>query len=201
MMRPHATYADSIASPRAVKTYESSGQVNLGFKDQPGNIGAYKDLIDQDVTMPGVITIPVCSPERAFKTWNSGSKPTDSDIYPCNIPIGKSSCADSTFVDQTSNASPKVEDCRQLIRNIEGTGASYEPGVGPQSEIARHASCKFGVTGKVAGNLYFHVEGQDIIDIINDSINKFGGSGKVGAKGKMRCSGNTVDQSVDWGLY
>jgi hypothetical protein len=47
----------------------------------------------------------------------------------------------------------------------------------------------------------FHIGAQDIVDIITESISRLGGSGKVGAKGRMDCKGNLNSQDVEWGLY
>lgn len=79
------------------------------------------------------------------------------------------------------------------------------PHVGPlekQQAICVHKSCKFGVTGKgIHGNVDFKVGAQDVIDLVRDSISKFGGGGRVGSKGTMNCKGNIKGQTVDWGLY
>lgn len=48
-----------------------------------------------------------------------------------------------------------------------------------------------------------NVGGQDAIDIINDAIRRYGGGGRVGAKGVMPCSGTTAGTKVNvlWGIY
>ena len=50
------------------------------------------------------------------------------------------------------------------------------------------------------GNVEFHVGAQDIVDIISNSITRFGGSGKVGAKGKMDCRGLSTVRMLS-GVY
>lgn len=122
------------------------------------------------------------------------------------IPKNDDVCGASTFVDQTSGASPPVSDCRALIKKIqdrsEPTDHEIENAIGSQHQIEEYGECKFGVQGSGKhGNIDFHVGGQDIIDLINDSINKYGSSGRVGAKGSMSCKGTVKDQDVDWGLY
>ncbi|KAB8076113.1 hypothetical protein BDV29DRAFT_170801 [Aspergillus leporis] len=60
----------------------------------------------------------------------------------------------------------------------------------------------FDVQGKGKnGNIDFHVGAQDIVDIITDSVNKFGGFGKVGSKGEMTCEGTVKGQKGVWELY
>lgn len=50
-------------------------------------------------------------------------------------------------------------------------------------------------------NIDFHVGAQDIVGIVEESIKRFGGSGKVGTKGRMSFSGTVKGQDVEWGLY
>ncbi|RDH36197.1 glycoside hydrolase [Aspergillus welwitschiae] len=188
----------------SVRTWIANGRENGARIADPTNHGTMSDLIDVDVTTPGFMRIPVCSPARAFQSWDTADK-NSSPNWPCDIPPGKDECGDSTFVDQTSDASPKVEDCRQIIKNIEGdaTTAWTTQVVGHnQREIASHASCHFGVEAtKTNGNVNFKVGGQDVIDIINDAIAKFARDGLVGAKGNMDCNGNVKSEPVLWGIY
>ncbi|GKZ65110.1 hypothetical protein AnigIFM50267_007274 [Aspergillus niger] len=188
----------------SVRTWIANGRENGARIADPTNHGTMSDLIDVDVTTRGFMRIPVCSPARAFQSWDTADK-NSSPNWPCDIPPGKDECGDSTFVDQTSDASPKVEDCRQIIKNIEGdaTTAWTTQVVGHnQREIASHASCHFGVEAtKTNGNVNFKVGGQDVIDIINDAIAKFARDGLIGAKGNMDCNGNVKSEPVLWGIY
>ncbi|KAF9041584.1 putative necrosis-inducing factor-domain-containing protein [Panaeolus papilionaceus] len=111
----------------------------------------------------------------------------------------ESRCGDSSFINQTSGASPKASDCRGITKNIAGGGTWTTPSFGQQRELVSFGECKFGVTSlNAAGGFNFVVGNQDIIDIINDSIKRFQSSaGRVGAKGTMNCGGT----DVEWGLY
>ncbi|KAK1779163.1 hypothetical protein QBC45DRAFT_144301 [Copromyces sp. CBS 386.78] len=186
----------------SVRTYNKNGQKNGGLTADPYDGTTIDNLLDVDITTPGYVRLPVCSPERAFQSWDTSDKGS-SDNYPCDIPPGKNECGDSTFEDQTSDASPSVEDCLQIIRNIEGDGSTdWTVGIGGQRGIAQAGGCTFGVDATdVNGSVTFKVGGQDVIDIINEAIRQFGGSGKVGAKGDMTCNGNASQQPVRWGLY
>ncbi|TPX08096.1 uncharacterized protein E0L32_010163 [Thyridium curvatum] len=188
----------------SVRTYIQNGKKNGGGGADVGNRGTINDLLDVDVTTPGFIRLPVCSPERAFQSWDTSSLGS-SPNFPCDIPPGKDECGESSFENQSSDASPSVSDCLQIIKNIEGDGTTEwtTQVVGKrQREIAKYGSCQFGVEAtEVNGNVEFYVGGQDVIDIINESIKRFGGSGKVGAKGDMKCNGNIKKQGVKWGLY
>jgi hypothetical protein len=150
-------------------------------------------LIDVDVTTSGFMRIPVCSLERAFKSWDT-AKAGSSDNYPCDVPPGKDKCGDSTFENQTSDGSPLVEDCLTIIKNIQDDASTdYTTLVGgtPQRRIVDFGTCAFGVEAtKVNRNTNFVVEGQDVIDIINESVKRFGSGGRVGARGNMDCDGN-----------
>jgi hypothetical protein len=151
-----------------------------------------------------MIRLNVCSPERAFQAW--GAQDTTNPLYPCNDVPGKKDCAKTTFEDHTSDASPSVDDCRQIIKNIQGDSTTEWTDtqvIGhKQRQIAKAGGCSFGVeASKTTGNANFKVGGQDVIDTINNAINKFGGGGKIGAKGYMSCSGNVKGQDVTWGIY
>jgi hypothetical protein len=167
------------------------------------NDGSFDDLMANDVTTPGFIRLPVCSPEHAYRTWDTAG-PGDDPLYPCNIAKGPDHCQISSFVDQTSDASPLVEDCKQIIKNIQGDGgASWNTGISGQRELVKFGTCHFGVESKSGadGNVTFDVGAQDIIDIINDAIRQFGGGGKIGAKGQVDCDGNVHDTTIEWGIY
>lgn len=188
----------------SVRTYIQNGKTNGGGFADPTNGGTIDNLMDVDVTTPGFMRLPVCSPERAYQSWDTTGKGS-SDNYPCDIPPGKNKCGDSTFENESSDASPSVDDCLTIIKNIEPDGSTEwtTQVVGKnQREIASAGSCAFGVEAtSVDGNVNFKVGGQDVIDIINEAIAQFGGSGKIGAKGNMKCNGNVKDQPVKWGIY
>ena len=188
----------------AVRTYIQNGNANGGEQTDPTNSGSLDDLMDQDVTTPGFIRIPVCSPEIAFAAWSDTTINSDVENYPCYIKPSISDCEDSSFEDQASDASPSVDDCMGIVNNIKGTQGEWEVenAIGNQHQIVQFGDCKFGVQGlNKKGNVDFHVGAQDIVDIITESIKRFGGSGKVGAKGQMDCKGTVNSQDVEWGLY
>ncbi|KAL2868998.1 uncharacterized protein BJX67DRAFT_387104 [Aspergillus lucknowensis] len=188
----------------SVRTWIQNGRENGAEAADPTNEGTMSNLMDVDVTTPGFMRIPVCSPERAFQSWDT-AKAGSSENYPCDIPPGKDECGDSTFDNETSDASPNVDDCMQIIKNIRGDASTdwTTQVVGKnQREIASHGGCAFGVEAtKVDGNVNFVVGGQDVIDIIEEAVRRFGGDGKVGAKGDMSCNGNIKKQPVKWGIY
>ena len=188
----------------SVRTYQQNGKKNGGGYADASDTGTVENLLATDVTTPGFMRIPVCSPARAFQAWDKGKKGF-SDNYPCDLPPGTDTCGDSTFENQSSGGSPLVEDCRKVIAILErDLGGSWKPEVVGKRhrEIADAGTCHFGVEAtSVNGNVNFEVGAQDVIDIINESIKRFGGSGRVGAKGTMGCNGNIKQQSVKWGIY
>lgn len=189
----------------SVNTWKQNNKENKEGSPDTSSSDAVNKLLDVDFTTAGVVRLPVCDPERAFQSWDTTDKGS-SMFYPCDIPPGLSECSDSSFEDQTSGASPKVEDCRQIITNIQGDGSTKwtTQVVGKnQREIASSGSCHFGVEAtKVNGNVNFAFGGQDVIDIINDAIEQFGNAdGLVGAKGDLQCNGNIKQQAVKWGIY
>jgi hypothetical protein len=187
----------------------ANGNQNGAPVADPANGATFTDLDNQDVTTPGFIRLPVCSPDMAFAAWSQSDGPsTEVANYPCIPPQLLGYCDTSDFVDKTSAASPLVSDCQALIRKIQARAPAdrvdheVENGFGQQHEIEKEGTCIFGVQaiGK-DGNIDFHVGGQDIVDIITTSIEKFGGSGRVGASGSMLCKGTVKSQWVEWGLY
>ncbi|KAE8130935.1 putative necrosis-inducing factor-domain-containing protein [Aspergillus pseudotamarii] len=112
-------------------------------------------------------------------------------------------CGDSTFENQTSDASPLVSDCQQITRNIAGGGTWEVEDFGGQHQLVQYGTCAFGVTGDKSIN-GFYVGNSDIIDLINDSISRYNWNGKVGSKGSMGCqslTGLMGGVTVTWGLY
>lgn len=190
----------------SARTWRRNGKKNGGPVTDPiGDKAARKDLVDADIMTPGIIRLPVCSSDRAFQSWDTGTKGS-SDNYPCNILPGKDRCGDSTHMDQNSGASPMVSDCEQMIRNIEGDASTeFTHGITGDREILLYGSCAFGIqrTGGTGGAVQFKIGDQDVIDAINESVEKFGSSGKVGAKGVMPCDGTTAGTKVkvEWSIY
>lgn len=158
-----------------------------------------------DITTPGFMRLPVCSPDMAHAAWNLVTDQTTPN-WPCVVKPSKNDCGAlaGTFVGQTTDASPSVGDCQQIVKNIQGTQGEWEveAAVGKEHQIVQYGTCKFGVKGKTGQrNVDFHVGAQDIIDIINSSITQFQSNGKVASKGHMKCAGNSVKEDVDWDLY
>ncbi|KAK3956166.1 hypothetical protein QBC32DRAFT_251260 [Pseudoneurospora amorphoporcata] len=185
----------------SVRTYNKNGQKNGGLTADPHDGTTIDNLLDVDITTPGYVRLPVCSPERAFQSWDTSDKGS-SENYPCDFPPGMNHCGDSTFEGRTSDASPLVEDCLQIIRNIQGDASTdWTPGIGSTKEIKANG-CTFAVVSTaVKGSVTYKVGGQDLIDIINEAVNRFGGDGKVGAEGDMTCKGNAGPQPVHWSIY
>ncbi|KAF3392821.1 hypothetical protein F1880_008720 [Penicillium rolfsii] len=190
----------------AVRSYIDNGMENGGDSSADPNSN-FDSLANLDITVPHFINLPVCTETLARRSWtNADDTPSikNVDFYPCNVANGKDYCGDSTFIDQGSGASPLVEDCKQIIKNIEGTDGDYNTSpLEKQRQLLHYGTCHFGVTGKgINGNVSFKTGNQDVIDIINDAIKKFGRSdGRIGAKGTMQCQGNIKEQTVDWGIY
>lgn len=91
----------------AVRTWLQNGKSNDGSFVDMSNKGTQMDILDNDITTPGFVRLPVCSPNLARQRWQNGA-PGDAD-YPCNIPRGPDLCGHSTFEDRTSDVSPLVE--------------------------------------------------------------------------------------------
>lgn len=110
-------------------------------------------------------------------------------------------CFESTFENKTSGASPKVQHCLKLVSNISG-GGDWTINTYKHSQIAQYGTCAFGVESP-KGDGWYMVGSQDIIDLINDSMNKYQSEGLVGAKGQMPCErkGDGHEIDVVWGIF
>jgi hypothetical protein len=189
---------------RAVRSYQANNNANGGGVADPSAQSTFDDLFGQDYTTPGFINIPVCTPEMAATAVDASSTTSGEANYPCAVPPSPNDCGTSTFTDATSDASPLVTDCQQIVTNIAGTQGSWEveAAVGDQHQLVQYGTCAFGVTGTTGtGDVDFHVGAQDIVDIINSSIQMFASNGLVGASGNMACQGDAGNDNVNWGLY
>ncbi|KAF9054896.1 putative necrosis-inducing factor-domain-containing protein, partial [Panaeolus papilionaceus] len=119
---------------------------------------------------------------------------------------GINNCGDSSFINQTSGGSPTVADCRQLAANIAGDG-TWTVELLEHHQLAQYGTCAFGVQSYYHFNTFaYRVGNSDIIDLINDSINRFQLNGLVGSKGSMPCQSDPFGwagytATVNWGLY
>jgi hypothetical protein len=171
----------------------------------PSAEDTFDDLFNTDYTTPGFVKIPVCSPDVAG-TAMAQVDPTTPN-WPCVVPPQPPSpndCGTSSFTDATSNASPLVTDCQQIVTNIQGTTGEWEveAATGKQHQLVQYGTCAFGVTAAAGkGDVDIHVGAQDIVDLITSSISMFASNGKVGASGTMNCKGDVNDDSTLWGLY
>jgi hypothetical protein len=110
-------------------------------------------------------------------------------------------CGDSSFTDESSSASPAVADCLQIAENIAG-GGTWTVFPPFQHQLVQYGTCAFGVTALGAG--FANIGNQDIIDLINSSVQMFSWFGLVGSKGTMPCQPegfNDQEMNVNWGIY
>ncbi|GKU21122.1 unnamed protein product [Fusarium langsethiae] len=190
----------------SVRTYEQNGKKNKAMPEDKvaGDLDT-DHLFELDVTTPGIMRLPVCSPERAWQSWDTAAKGS-SPFYPCDIPPGQRSCNKSTYKDDTSNASPLASDCEVMIKNFENDGSTKwttQTADLQHRKLGHYGTCAFGVEAtELNGNIHFHFGGGDLIEAINTSIKQFKKNGKIGASGKVLCAGNTgMTQPVLWGIY
>ncbi|KAL4725816.1 hypothetical protein ACLX1H_006490 [Fusarium chlamydosporum] len=100
-------------------------------------------------------------------------------------------CGDSTFENKSSGGSPKVDDCRQIARNIAGGGKWTVGAGGEHHQLVQYGTCAFGAQGAGSNMNSAFIGNTDIIDLINDSIKRFEWNGLVGASGVMGCRAMT----------
>ncbi|KAK3984158.1 putative necrosis-inducing factor-domain-containing protein [Cladorrhinum sp. PSN332] len=117
----------------------------------------------------------------------------------------KTLCEDYSWEDQTSGASPLVEDCEELYRTL-GTGDKGDLNwtIGDiQSKLALYKTCYIG--GQRAEHGTSSLGNEDLRTLIRKSIDTYrtkfpDGTERVGSKGKMKC-GELDGDWVSWGIY
>ncbi|PPR08227.1 hypothetical protein CVT24_001242 [Panaeolus cyanescens] len=111
-------------------------------------------------------------------------------------------CYDSSFENRWRASAPLVNDCRILASNIAGDGDWTQSTASGQRQIASFGTCHFGVEGAETLLVSYRVGNQDVIDLINDSINRFQQDGRVAARGVMPCDQITPGTvRILWGIY
>jgi len=113
-------------------------------------------------------------------------------------------CKQSTYENETSDASPDVDDCKQLAENIKNGGTWSVTATGSQHQLAQYGTCAFGAQGANKNLNTAYIGNSDIIDVITASIDQFATDGKIGAKGTMECQsakGDVATADMTWGIY
>ncbi|KAJ5831849.1 hypothetical protein N7474_000160 [Penicillium riverlandense] len=96
-------------------------------------------------------------------------------------------------------ARDSINDCGDSSFTNESTGGgTWEVDGRTQHQLVQYGTCGFDVETKAKG---FKIGNQDIIDLINSSIEQFQWNGVVGSKGDMSCQDLISHVSVFWGLY
>lgn len=108
-------------------------------------------------------------------------------------------CEDSSFQNDTSTASPLVADCLQLAANIAGGGTWTLRGTDGSRSLAWYGTCIFGASTTWP----VKVGNQDIIDMINTSVDRFQWNGLIGASGSVDCQNEAFSgtNTIQWGIY
>lgn len=154
-------------------------------------------LVSSAILLAPVLAAPNLVPAT---TTNSASpavlfKPSPGDSI--------NDCGDSSFENDTSNASPTADDCEMIARNIAG-GGTWEVPFSGQHQLVQYGSCAFGVQWNGNTATHYYVGNQDIMDLINSAVTMFEWNGLVGARGVMNCESdelNAMGGNVLWGLY
>lgn len=111
-------------------------------------------------------------------------------------------CTDYTAIDQTTTGSPTVNDCLQIMYNIQG-GGEWETEAINIDTLVSYGTCNFGVQKDSMNIEPFSVGNGDIITLMYVSIESWQWYGLVGSAGTMECYTDGVggDQEVWWGVY
>ncbi|RYP18525.1 hypothetical protein DL765_003900 [Monosporascus sp. GIB2] len=123
-------------------------------------------------------------------------------------------CGPATFTKETNGKAPLISDCKKLIEELEGAKNSVIHGSGwktvaeniDEFAIVRSVgTCSFGFRPTAYDHFYTHVGYTDVIDVMTDSIAKFGENKRVGAIGQFNCVDDRIERNpigdVVWRVY
>ncbi|RKU39760.1 hypothetical protein DL546_000626 [Coniochaeta pulveracea] len=100
-------------------------------------------------------------------------------------------CGSTNFTDETTEGSPFVADCLQIVKNIARGGSwEVEEVMGNEHQLVQHGTCAFAVKPwRIEMNMamWYKLGNEDIMSVIQDSAKQFARNGKLGASGQMHC--------------
>ncbi|KAL6709335.1 hypothetical protein ACN47E_001742 [Coniothyrium glycines] len=106
-------------------------------------------------------------------------------------------CETLTFIDRTASTpnAPTPAQCQSTCRDLFTDAGDWIVDFKGQPEGYRqnmlNSACRFSM-GRAPGaprNYQFYMDNQDIADIIDEAVKRFGEGGKVAAEGLVRCDG------------
>lgn len=126
--------------------------------------------------------------------------PRDASLQSDNSPaLAKRAghCGSSTFASETSGGSPGVTDCIGLVESLSG-GKTWKVGT-TRIELKRNGNCRFMAVADAGGT---KIGNEDVRDVVRDSIARFSGNGRIGARGEMSCAGGAQgSERVRWWIW
>ncbi|KAI1502019.1 hypothetical protein F5X99DRAFT_170734 [Biscogniauxia marginata] len=114
-------------------------------------------------------------------------------------------CTTLTLLDRTNpSVSPSTSQCQDTCAAVLQDPSDWNVDFAGKPDGYRQPmlghDCGFSVSrgdGEPA-NLRFSMRNQDILDIIDEAVNRFGGAnGRVGAEGTMNCEGHIAKWYID----
>lgn len=96
--------------------------------------------------------------------------------------------------------SPLISDCLMINHNIKKGGRwEVEAVVHSSHQLVQYGTCAFRVKAvKPYHDSFFYVGNADIMDLITDSVARFGRDEVVGATGRMHCRAAAWGSIVQW---
>jgi hypothetical protein len=110
-------------------------------------------------------------------------------------------CNDSTFESNSGLGSPLISDCLQIATNIAGGGTwEVETVTCKHHQLVQYGTCALGVRC-CASDAFVNIGNQDIIDVIQFSVDHFAWNGTIAASGSMECQSGRAWDWLDWNIY
>ncbi|KAF5598769.1 chitin-binding type 1 [Fusarium pseudocircinatum] len=157
-----------FSMPPGLDSLDERGK-NLDTKLDPTTDKSYlAGLIDMNIMTPGVVCLPVCSPERAFNSWGTTAEGLGT-FYLCDI-----------------------------LHDIEGDAGTLWKHLivwKPHREILTFGTCAFGIEATAVNvNANLNFGGQDVTGMINTAVENYDQGGKIGANGDLSCNGTVKNR-------
>lgn len=109
-------------------------------------------------------------------------------------------CEDSSFEPILTDTAARVDDCRVIISNISGGGTWTLSHGEAATPLVSYGTCSFDASRAGSDIEFLKIGNQDIIDLINESIRRFGdANGNLNAKGTVDCQVEGIGTStMNW---
>ncbi|KAK3938576.1 putative necrosis-inducing factor-domain-containing protein [Diplogelasinospora grovesii] len=113
-------------------------------------------------------------------------------------------CTSFMFKNEGSDASPLSDDCRVIMKNIDGGGSWTIQILGLQRQLVQYGTCAVAVVTVLVPSVFsfsYVVGNGDLIHMIDRAIAMYDTNGKVGGVAWTDCSSNDGMDAIKFSIY